>query len=173
PSSYSAKKVGGQRAYALARRGEAVELAPAAVTIHELSVTRFTLPELVIDVACSSGTYIRAIARDIGAALDVGAHLTALRRTAIGPHDVAGAVSLDALDSDPAALRAALIATLDALGAMPRIEISADDVADIRHGRALARDADVSGAVALAAHGELVAIAEASGGRLQPRKVFL
>ncbi|MBR9990860.1 MAG: tRNA pseudouridine(55) synthase TruB, partial [Gemmatimonadetes bacterium] len=80
PSSYSAKKVGGERAYAMARQGREVNLEAVPVSIRELTVTRFDLPDIHIDVTCSSGTYIRAIARDLGADLGVGAHLTALRR---------------------------------------------------------------------------------------------
>jgi tRNA pseudouridine55 synthase len=150
-----------------------VELEPVPVTIRELTITRFALPEIHLDVTCSSGTYIRAMARDLGATLGVGAHLTALRRTAVGPHAVAGAVTAEALDVDPDAVRAALIPTLDALGAMPRVELSEDDLAHIRHGRAITGETNASGAVALAAHGELVAIAEAEAGRIRPRKVFL
>lgn len=174
PSTYSAKKVGGRRAYSLARQGRAVELEPVPVTIRQLAVTHIAWPDIEIDVTCSSGTYIRAIARDLGDALGVGAHLTGLRRTAVGSsYTVDRAVSADELVSDPDAVRRVLIPTLDALGSMPRVELSADDVAHIRHGRVLARDVDVSGPIALAANGELVAIADAAGGMLRPRKVFL
>jgi tRNA pseudouridine55 synthase len=173
PSTYSAKKVDGRRAYSLAREGRAVELEPVPVTIRQLAVTHFALPDIEIDVTCSSGTYIRAIARDLGDALGVGAHLTGLRRTAVGSYRVDQAVSADELVADPDAVRRVLIQTLDALGSMPRVELSADDVAHIRHGRALAREVGVSGPVALAANGELVAIADAAGGTLRPRKVFL
>jgi tRNA pseudouridine55 synthase len=173
PSTFSAKKVEGQRAYALARQGRMVALEPVLVSISQLAVTRFAVPDIEIDVTCSSGTYIRAIARDLGDALGVGAHLTSLRRTAVGPHPVEQAVSADALVSDPDAVRRMLIPTLDALGSMPRVELSADDVVHIRHGRALARDIDLSGSVALAANGELVAIADAADGMIRPRKVFL
>lgn len=173
PSTYSAKKVDGERAYALARQGRAVTLAPVTVNIHRLSITGFALPDVHIDVTCSSGTYIRAIARDLGSALGIAAHLTALRRTAIGPYDVEDAVALDTADADPVALRAALIPALDALGPMPRLELSEGDIAAIRHGRALARAVDEEGTVALEAGGELVAIAEAADGWIRPRKVFL
>ncbi|MBR9989995.1 MAG: tRNA pseudouridine(55) synthase TruB, partial [Gemmatimonadetes bacterium] len=135
--------------------------------------TRFDLPDIHIDVTCSSGTYIRAIARDLGADLGVGAHLTALRRMLIGSHDVANAVTVAVLDSDPAAVRAAMISTLDALGPMPRIEVSDDEVVHIRHGRALERAVSEDGVVALASSGDLVAIAEAVEGRIRPRKVFI
>ena len=173
PPAYSAKKIRGERAYALARQGRDVDLEPVPVTIHDLTITRFELPDVHLEVTCGSGTYIRAIARDLGDALGVGAHLTALRRTAVGPHSVHGAVTAEELDTRPDRVIEAMIPTLDALGAMPHIALSDDDVAHIRHGRAIVRDTDASGAVALEARGELVAIAEADAGRIRPRKVFL
>lgn len=173
PPAYSAKKIRGERAYAMARQGRDVELDAVPVTIHELTVTRVELPDVHIDVTCGSGTYIRAIARDLGDALGVGAHLTALRRTAVGPHSVDRAVTADELDTRPDRVAASMIPTLDALGAMPHIALSDDDVAHIRHGRAIVCDTDAIGAVALEADGELVAIAEADAGRIRPRKVFL
>lgn len=188
PPAYSAKKVRGERSYALAREGRAVTLEPVPVTIRALTITHFALPEVHLDIACSSGTYIRAIARDLGSALGTGAHLSALRRSAVGPHRVEDALSMEALSmeapsteapstearqADPTAVRAALIPTLDALVGMPRVELTEDDIARIRHGRAIERDIDAAGIVALAAHGDLVAIAEAGDGRIRPRKVFL
>jgi tRNA pseudouridine55 synthase len=93
PSSVSAVKVEGRRSYERVRAGEAVELAPRSVTVHRLDVHRITRPEpdlvdVDVTVSCTAGTYIRAIARDAGAALGVGGHLTALRRTASGPFSV-------------------------------------------------------------------------------------
>ena len=173
PPAYSAKKIRGERAYDLARQGRDVELDAVPVTIHELIITRFELPDVHIDVTCGSGTYIRAIARDLGDALGVGAHLTALRRTAVGPHSVDGAVTAEDLDTRPDSVIAAMIPALDALGAMPHIALCDDDVVHIRHGRAILHDTDAVGAVALEAGGELVAIAEADAGRIRPRKVFL
>ncbi|HEX2168652.1 MAG TPA: tRNA pseudouridine(55) synthase TruB [Longimicrobiales bacterium] len=180
PPAYSAKKVGGERSYALARQGRAVALEPVPVTIHGLVVTSFALPEVHLDVTCSSGTYIRSIARDLGAALGVGAHLSGLRRMAVGPHSVDEALPAEALHvaSDATRIpsdliRDAMIPTLVALGAMPRIDLTDDDLAHIRHGRGIASSTHATGTVALAAHGELVAIADAAEGRIRPRKVFL
>jgi tRNA pseudouridine55 synthase len=173
PPAYSAKKVRGERSYALARKGRAVTLEPVPVMIRALTITHVAMPELHLDVECSSGTYIRAIARDLGNALGTGAHLTALRRTAVGLHRVEDALSMEALQSDDAAVRGALIPTIDALGGMPRIELTEDDIVHVRHGRALERDIGADGVVALAAHGDLVAIADAGEGRIRPRKVFL
>lgn len=84
PPSFSACKVDGQRAYDLARRGCEVELAPKRITIHEIELLRYDMPEIEIRVLCGKGTYIRALARDIGQALGSGAHLSALRRTRVG-----------------------------------------------------------------------------------------
>ena len=84
PPAFSAKKVKGEAAHRLARRGEAPELEPVTVTIHELELLDLDLPRVRFRVRCSSGTYVRAIARDVGEALGVGAHLTELRRTGIG-----------------------------------------------------------------------------------------
>lgn len=173
PSTYSAKKLGGKRAYALARQGRAVDLEPVPVTIRELAVTRLSLPDVEIVVTCSTGTYIRALARDIGDALGAGAHLTALRRTAIGSHSVEHAVSADELAQGPDAVREALIPTLDALGSVRRIELSADEAIHIRHGRALSCDPLARGLVALSMNGELIAIADADAGMIRPTKVFL
>ena len=100
PSSVSAVKVDGRRSYDRVRAGEAVELAPRSVTVHRLDVHRIDrpTPDLVdvdVTVACTAGTYIRAIARDAGAALGVGGHLTALRRTASGPFAIERAAPVE------------------------------------------------------------------------------
>lgn len=99
PSSVSAVKVAGKRAYARVRAGEQVDLPPRRVTVHALEVTGLDLPDVQISVHCSSGTYIRAIARDLGAALGVGGHLTALRRTAVGPFTLTESHTLEALEA--------------------------------------------------------------------------
>ena len=90
PSAVSAIKVDGKRAYARVRAGEEVDLPARRVTVHEIEVTSLDLPSVEISVHCSSGTYIRAIARDLGAALGVGGHLTSLRRTAVGSFGLPG-----------------------------------------------------------------------------------
>ena len=136
PSRVSAIKVGGRRAYDLARAGEEVELAARTVTVSRFEVLRerrvdgFLDLDVVVD--CSSGTYVRALARDLGAALGVGGHLTALRRTRIGPFDVAGAAAIDALGSAPLQTPAAVATTV--LGAFP---VSAEEARDLRHGKRL------------------------------------
>ena len=173
PPAYSAKKIDGRRAYQLAREGAAVAVASADIEIEHIDVIDIALPDVTFDVRCSSGTYIRAIARDVGERLGTHAHLSALRRTAIGPHRLVDALPLDELDDEPR-WRSALIAPADAIRDMPRIEVDVDGYAAVTHGRAL----DASGTldaepVAVLYAGSLIAIGAVRNGTLQPRKVFL
>lgn len=95
PPAYSAKKINGEKMYDLARRGIVVEQKPVAVTIHSIELLDYHWPLVRIRVAVSSGTYIRALARDLGEKLGIGAYLEELRRTSIGPHDLTNAVTPD------------------------------------------------------------------------------
>ena len=169
PSSVSAIKVGGRRAYDLVRSGEQIELAARTVTVSRFDVLRERRTDRFLDldvvVDCSSGTYIRALARDLGAALVVGGHLTALRRTRIGPFGIAEAASLDELAeavlASPASVAAAVLG---------RIEVDADEARDLRHGKRLAGGAArLEGplAAAIAPDGSLVGIVERRGGDLK------
>lgn len=108
PPAHSAIWVDGTRSYKLARRGRAVDLPARNVEIHEINVVRYAWPRLTLDVRCGKGTYIRSLARDLGASLGVGGVLAALRRTAVGAFTVDRAVPLDALPGrlDPSALTA-------------------------------------------------------------------
>lgn len=178
PPVYSAKRVAGERMYAAARRGEAVVRTPVEVTIHSLAVLRVELPDVQIEVHCSSGTYIRAIARDLGEALGTGGHLAALRRTAVGEHEIASAIALDRLD-DAAAVSAALLSPAAAMAHLPSVTVDADGAARIAHGGAVdlhdgAGDAipEASTVALLDEEGGLLAIAERHADRLRPRKVF-
>ena len=107
PPMYSAVKVGGERLYKKARRGETVQRPPREVTIHELKITGRRGDDVDLRIVCSKGTYIRSLAHDIGEALGVGAHLIALRRTRIGPHPVEDAWTLEALAAAVEAARSA------------------------------------------------------------------
>lgn len=169
PSRVSAIKVQGRRAYDLAREGVEVELAARRVTVARFEVLRSRVePDgLALDVVvdCSSGTYIRALARDLGAALGVGGHLTALRRTRIGPFEVAGAAGLDDL-AGAGMLPPAAAATL-LLGA---VEVTADEARDLRHGKRLAGAAarlTAARAAAIDPSGALVGVVEARGADLK------
>jgi len=169
PSRVSAIKVDGKRAYDLARQGIEVELAARNVTVSRFEVLAERREGQTVDldvvVDCSSGTYIRALARDLGAALVVGGHLTALRRTRIGPFGIAEAASLDELAeavlASPASVAAAVLG---------RIEVDADEARDLRHGKRLAGGAArLEGplAAAIAPDGSLVGIVERRGGDLK------
>ncbi len=172
PPAYSAKKVAGRRAYELARQGATVELEPVEVTIHGIDVQEVEDDTVRFRVRCSSGTYVRAIARDAGDTLGVGGHLVALRRTAVGPFRVEDAVRTSAL-GDTATVLDKLVPPLDALVDWPTIELAGPDVERVRHGQPLpAAGRAPRGLVALAAGGQLVAVAESDGETLRPRKVF-
>lgn len=175
PPLYSAKKVGGERMYDIARRGGEVERKPVTVTIYRIDVVSVALPEVVFDVECGSGTYIRAIARDAGAALGVGGHLTALRRTRVGVHDVERAVTLEEL-GDEARVRAALLAPVEALAHLPRVSVNARGAKALSYGQSLPADVDAPAGAPLALvsaeTGALLAVGERAGDAVRPRKVF-
>jgi tRNA pseudouridine55 synthase len=160
--------------YTVARRGGEVERTAVTVTIYAIRVISIDLPDVVFEVECGSGTYIRAIARDAGEALGVGGHLRELRRTRIGPHDVARAVPMDRLGEEDL-VREAMLAPADAVSHLPRVVADERGEADLRHGRAVqAPDGFAAdGAVAVvSAGGELLAVGEAADGVVRPRKVF-
>jgi tRNA pseudouridine55 synthase len=183
PSSVSAIKVNGQRAYKLTRAGEAPELAARPVTVHEFRVTALR-PEgrfLDIDatVRCSSGTYIRALARDLGAALGTGGHLTALRRTAVGPYTLAQARTLDDLGQpDLESGAGAVIPLADAAAAaFTRVELTGEESRRLAQGARLPWTGDTAASggapvAAFAPDGSLVALVAPEGGRLRSLAVF-
>jgi len=180
PPRYSAKKIGGDPSYALARRGVRVELPEVPIEVHRIELVAFRPPEVDFRVLCSTGTYVRALARDLGESLGVGAHLTGLRRTAIGPHRVEGAIRPDQL-GDPDAVARALVPPARAVDHLPRIEIEEEAVHRMETGRTVRLD-EVGSAgpgvpeegalAALTAGTRLVALAVREGGLLRPRKVF-
>jgi tRNA pseudouridine55 synthase len=175
PSSVSAIKVDGQRAYKRVREGEAVALAARPVTVSRFAAlaVRRPDPDLVdVDVAveCSSGTYVRALARDLGAALGVGGHLTALRRTRVGPFTLAQARTLDELAelADPVTLPLADAVRL----AMPVRDIDAAEARELSFGRALAARGVAGTHAALAPDGTVAALLVEDGERARPVLVF-
>ncbi len=170
PTAVSAIKVDGKRAYARVRDGEQVELKARPVTIHELVVHDVALPEVRISVRCSSGTYIRAIARDLGAALGVGGHLTALRRTAVGPFDLAVARTLDQHGEELAAVPIADAAR----SSFPAVDLDEEQAADVRVGRSL--DLTLAGEgphAVFAPDGTFLALYEQRDARARPVAVFV
>jgi tRNA pseudouridine55 synthase len=186
PPAYSAIKVGGRRAYAMARAGETVLLPTREVTIHRLELVAWDgsdpdRPVAILDVTCSAGTYVRALARDLGEAVGSAAYLGALTRTASGPFRLEDAVALDDLRSSTAESPAGLleyVKPLDTgLDAFPVVVLTDEESAAIARGQ-FVRPA--GGLPAGAEHyrlrdaaGRLLAIASAEGGRLAPDKVFV
>ena len=205
PSAVSAIKVDGVRSYARVRGGQGVELPARAVSIHALARRGDPrsaragdgthVVDLDLHVDCSSGTYVRAIARDLGAALGCGAHLTALRRTRVGPFDVGEAAGLDALcaqvEADAATARPEGLSVLPMAAAARRcfasVELTADEARALGHGRMLPADlldraraperpvafkAAGRGVAGLAPDGAVVALLVRQGSRARPVTVL-
>jgi tRNA pseudouridine55 synthase len=181
PPPYSAVKVQGRKAYEMAREGEEVDLAPRKITVHHLEVLEWAPPEVVIDVHCSSGTYVRSLANDLGVMLGCGAYLVGLRRTKSGRFSLRDSVPLRKLQE---AFTAGnwyqyLIPAAEALGDWPAIELNPDEVEGVRHGHRVKvvgepAETKVRG---VSTQGELVALMELTinedGSReWQPKKVF-
>ncbi|HEU5035858.1 MAG TPA: tRNA pseudouridine(55) synthase TruB [Nocardioides sp.] len=176
PTAVSAIKVDGKRAHQRVRDGEDVELAARPVTVHELVVHRVSTgstTDVDISVRCSSGTYIRAIARDLGARLQVGGHLSALRRTAVGPYDLAVAHTLDELaEAPPGELSTLLPIAEAARAAFPALDLDEAHATDVRYGRAL--DLELAGLTAVfAPDGQFLALYEPRGGVAKATAVFV
>jgi len=172
PPRFSAKKVGGVSAHRLARAGQAVALEPRSVTVYELTLEEFAPPDVRLRVRCSSGTYVRSLARDLGEALGVGAHLTRLRRTAVGPFRVESALSLEDL-GDAHRVAASWIPPMEALAGMPKLEVGPEGERDLSHGRAIGAEGMAPGGPVVAVRDrELLAIGEVRESRFLPRKVL-
>jgi tRNA pseudouridine55 synthase len=186
PPAYSAIKVGGRRAYAMARAGETVLLPSREVTIHTLDMVAWDgsdpdRPVAILDIACSAGTYVRSLGRDLGEAVGSAAYLGALTRLASGPFRLDAAVSLEDLRTaaaeSPAGLLPHLLPLDAGLDEFPAVTLTDDEAVAVARGQ-FVRPA--AGVPANADHyrlrdgtGALIAIATASGGRLAPDKVFV
>jgi tRNA pseudouridine55 synthase len=171
PPQYSAKRVAGERSYHKARRGETVELANVNITVHWIELLKYTPPELTFRAAVSAGTYIRAIGRDLGDRLGVGAHLTGLRREGIGSLRIEDAVPLERLT------QSAVVPARKVLRDMPGIDLDEAGRNDVTHGRAVVDSREAGSresgeVVALLGDGELVAVARAEDGWLRPTVVL-
>jgi tRNA pseudouridine55 synthase len=187
PPDYSAIKVAGRRAYAMARAGQAVELPPREVTIHEIEVVSWDgsdpeRPVAVVDVECSAGTYVRSLARDLGAAVGSGAYLGALTRTASGPFRLDAAIDVDSVRAaaadDPAALERLLLPVDAGLDGFPRLAVDAGTIGALVRGQmaTLPGDADrsIDGPILVVDDEDrLIAIATLVDGRLAPDKVLV
>lgn len=175
PPPYSAVKVKGKKAYEMARKGEPVKLEPRKIQVYSLELLEWAPPEAVIDVYCSSGTYVRSLANDLGRDLGVGAHLVGLRRTKSGQFSLRDAVSLRRLEEafDAGNWYQFLIPAAEALADWPSIELDPDQVEKVRHGHRVPADPDAEGmARGISSQGDLVALLEVIDGEWQPRKVF-
>lgn len=176
PSAVSAIKVDGQRAYARVRAGESVELAARPVTVHRLEILALRREGNVIDVdvaiVCSSGTYIRALARDAGEALGVGGHLTMLRRTRVGPYDVSAARTLEQLEGSLELVPIEVAAA----ASFPTWSVDAEDAKAVGHGAQLAwpeaLPADDPAAI-FGPDGTFLALAQRHQGRAKLLAVFV
>jgi tRNA pseudouridine55 synthase len=173
PPKFSAIKIAGERAYDLAREGEEVTLQPRLVVIDQLALVASDANTATFEAECGKGTYVRAIARDMGEALGCYGHIIALRRTRVGPFVEADAVTLDALQADAnAALHPVAMALVD----LPQVQVSRPDSARLMRGQSVllrGRDAPIhTGLMAITCQGVLVAIGVVDGGELQPRRVF-
>ena len=188
PPDYSAVQVAGRRAYAMARAGEAVELTPRSVTIHSLEVVEWDAadparPIAIVDVACSAGTYVRAIARDLGTRLGCGAYLGALVRSASGPFALDAAHTLDAIRAaasagGPDGIRELLLPPDTGLDAMPAVSLTTAEIADASEGRfvrpaAGLRNAPEGAALRLVDQaGLIVGMGRREGARIAPTKIL-
>lgn len=139
PPMYSALKHNGQPLYKLARQGVTVERAPRRITLYRVNLVGWTPPVLTLDIVCSKGTYVRALAHDLGQALGVGAHLAALRRTAVGAFAIDDAVALDTLEAEREdnGWRRHLVPLQRALAHLPAVTLGADAIQYLRYGQAI------------------------------------
>ena len=184
PPQYSAIKVQGERAYDLARDGETVELKPRPVEIHELILTeQLDNSRSVFEAECGKGTYVRALARDLGRILGCFGHISALRRTLVGPFGESDMISLEQLQalcdraaSGEGSLADALLPVETALDDIPALAVTRADAARLHRGQAVllrGRDApNFSGTVYVTVAGRLLALAEIGNGELIPKRVF-
>ncbi len=142
------------------------------MTVRALELLRLDLPAVRFRVRCSSGTYVRSLASDVGDALGVGAHLTELRRTSIGHVSVDAALPAGRL-GERAAVEEARLGMLEALRHLPTVRVDRDAAARLAHGQRLRLEQDApSGVVAVETEGELLAVGEVGEGVLRPRKVL-
>lgn len=177
PPPYSAVKVQGRKAYDRARSGEEFELEPRIINVYSLEVLEWAPPEVVVDVNCSSGTYVRSLANDLGARLGCGATLTGLRRTKSGRFSLRDAVSLRKLNEAfiDGSWYQYLIPAAEALSDWPMIELNQEQMDAIRHGHRIpAESREQAKVCGVSEQGELVAlmVLDEETMEWQPKKVF-
>ena len=175
PPAYSAIKINGERAYDLARDGQTVELEARPVTIRSLELVSATPDEAVLEARCTKGTYVRAIARDLGRHLGCLGHVTALRRTRVGPYTEIDAVPLAELEAEGANPMDHMQSVETGLAEVPCVVVDRGAAARLRRGQPLilrGRDAPTGGVAYAACGGVLVAFGPVEGGELTPTRVF-
>ncbi|MRR30775.1 tRNA pseudouridine(55) synthase TruB [bacterium] len=177
PPPYSAIKIKGRKAYEMAREGEEFDLQPRKINVYSLELLEWAPPEAVVDVYCSSGTYIRSLANDLGKMLGCGAHLVGLRRTKSGRFTLRDAVPLRKLREsfDDGSWYQYVIPAAEALSDWPSIELTEANVDAIRHGHRVPGEAGIGKmARGISLDGELVALLEfdPASNEWQPKKVF-
>ena len=192
PPMYSAKKIGGERLYRAAREGREIDRQASRITVYSLSLDLETrgivdnpdgTKDFVVRVNCSSGTYIRRLAHDIGVRLELGAHLVELRRESVGNHQLEQAVTVETLEhlEDPGQVRGFLVSPADVIGHMPKVVLTEDQASGVRNGREVELDETLArslGPAALArlcsSKGDLVAVGEVVAERcaIKPRMVL-
>ncbi len=172
PSSVSAVKVAGVRSYARVRAGEDVVLAARPVQVSRFSLEARRGDDLDVLVECASGTYVRALARDLGAALEVGGHVSALRRTRVGPFTLAGARTLDALTDDDLVDSAVIGLDAAVAASFPRWDLSGEQALALSHGQRLAPCGQPGVLGAFDPDGRCVALVEDRDGAARPSVVF-
>jgi tRNA pseudouridine55 synthase len=177
PPPYSAVKIKGRKAYEMAREGEEVDLTPRKIQVYNLELLEWAMPEAVIDVYCSSGTYVRSLANDLGEKLGCGAHLVGLRRTKSGRFTLRDAVPLRKLKEhfDNGTWYQLLIPAAEALSDWPSVELTHDQVEAVRHGHRVPAEPGVGSMVrGISEQGELVALMQydEATAEWQPKKVF-
>ena len=164
PPAYSAVKVGGRKLYEAARAGEQLEAEPRAIRVDAFDLASFDPPDVTFRVICSGGTYVRVLAADVGAAVSTGAHLTALRRMAIGPYRAEDAVTPDAV-RDPLPIEVAV-------GHLPRLDLEADEAEAASHGRPLG-PAGIEGPYGVfGPDRQLIGVYEDDGPRARPQVIL-
>ena len=174
PPMYSAIKVGGKKLYELARQGQTIKREPRKVTVHSIKILSWRNPVVELEIECGSGTYIRSLAHDLGAALDVGGYLSGLTRTASGAFKFRDSLPLEAI-ADSGDWLQHITSPYDALTAYTRVKLNAKDIESLRHGRFIRRQLEITDHTVFAfdAANQLVAILEPRAELWKPRKVFL
>ena len=172
PPIFSAMRLRGKRAYALARAGGQPDLVPRRIEVKRLELGELALPDVHFEIECSSGTYVRAVARDLGEGLGVGAHLAQLRRIRVGEFRVEDALEVG--DGTPEReIRESLLPATAALSHLPRVNVDGEAGNALAHGRAVTWEGSgIEGPVAVHAADVLLAIGIVKDGRLWPKKVF-